>query len=326
MRWKLILAFLCGLAAFVLLEAAAEADPSIEGLEIKAADRVTIGDRFHYIVTVEADTGTKVGLAPGALPAEFEQIGQPKTSTSSIGNGLSRITLDIEIAAFSPGDLTIPPLSLQYEEPDGTKGTLETPAARILISSVLPTDGSQVRLRDLKPQLEIGKASNLGPYLGAFAAVLVALVVVLALIVRSMRKKPAPLASAVMTEGMGPEDRARTILERAGLDFQNDRDFVAYYGTIAVTMRNYLTERYGFHAFALTTVELRNEMGRRGIDRWQARLIDGLLTQCDSAVYARYTPALERADHDLNAAFEIVEMSRPQPEPAAETAEPVGAR
>ena len=114
---------------------------------------------------------------------------------------------------------------------------------------------------------------------------------------------------------MGPEDRARAILEAAGAAFATNRDFVAYYGTIAVTVRNYLTERYGFHAFALTTVELRNEMNRRGIDRWQARLVDGLLTQCDSAVYARYMPALERADHDLTAAYEIVEMSRPQPEP-----------
>ena len=88
------------------------------------------------------------------------------------------------------------------------------------------------------------------------------------------------------------------------------------------------TERYGFHAFALTTTELRNEMNRRGIDRWQSRLIDGLLTQCDAAVYARYVPALERAGHDLTAAFEIVEMSRPQPEPVAddEETEAVAAR
>ncbi|MGE0056424.1 MAG: BatD family protein [Dehalococcoidia bacterium] len=326
MRWKLILGIICGLVAFALLEAAAEAEPSIEGVEIKAADRVTIGDRFHYVVTIEADSGTKIGLAPGTLPPEFEQIGQPKSSSSSIGSGRSRISLDIEVAAFSPGELTIPPLSLRYEEPSGTTGTIETPPARILISSVLPTDGSDVRLRDLKPQLEIGKASAIETYLAAVAAVLLALVIVLALIVRSMRKKPAPAPIAVVTEAMGPEDRARAILERAGLDFQNDRDFVTYYGTIAVTMRNYLTERYGFHAFALTTVELRNEMGRRGIDRWQARLIDGLLTQCDAAVYARYMPAIERADHDLTAAFEIVEMSRPQPEPAAESAEPVGVR
>ena len=80
---------------------------------------------------------------------------------------------------------------------------------------------------------------------------------------------------------------------------------------MAVTLRNYLTERFGFPAFALTTTEMQDEMVRRGIDRWQARIVGGLLNQCDAVVYARYRPAIERADADLTAAYEIVEMSRP---------------
>jgi hypothetical protein len=56
-------------------------------------------------------------------------------------------------------------------------------------------------------------------------------------------------------------------------------------------------------------------MLKRGLDRWQVRVASGLLEQCDSVVYARYRPAAERADADLTAAYEIVEMSRPEPEP-----------
>jgi hypothetical protein len=47
------------------------------------------------------------------------------------------------------------------------------------------------------------------------------------------------------------------------------------------------------------------------LDRWQVRVAGGLLAQCDSVVYAHYRPAMERADADLTAAYEIVEMSRP---------------
>jgi hypothetical protein len=39
-----------------------------------------------------------------------------------------------------------------------------------------------------------------------------------------------------------------------------------------------------------------------------------LLEQCDAVLYAGYRPALERADADLTAAYEIVEMSRPAPQ------------
>jgi hypothetical protein len=321
MRWKLALAALLGILAFTILDAAVEGDPRVEGVRIDAPDRVTIGDRFHYVITLNAVNGTKAGLAPGALPAEFELIGQPKTTSKSIGDGQSEMTLDVEIAAFAIGELQIPPLTLDFEEPDGRKGTVQTPAGRISVSSVLPANGSQIQPRDLKPQLEIGSGNSTGTFLLAMALVLILLAVIVALIIRSMRKKPVPAPVVVDTMEMGPEDRARAILEAAGAEFGRDRDFVAYYGTIAVTVRNYLTERYGFHAFALTTVELRSEMNRRGIDRWQSRLIDGLLTQCDAAVYARYEPALERAGHDLNAAYEIIEMSRPKPEPEREDAE-----
>jgi hypothetical protein len=313
------------LAAAVLLGApAAQAEPVVSGIEVRAPDRVTVGDRFHVIITLEGLNGTKVGLAPGAMPGEFAVVSTPQTSTKSAGNGRSTITFDLEVAAFFPGDAIIPPLVLDYEEPGGTRGQVVTPPASLFVTSVLPSDPSEFQVRDLKPQLEIGSASNLGIFVAALAFVLVALAIVTALIIRSMRPKPVPRAVEVDTAELGPEDRARAILDAAGARFAADRDFVIYYGTIAVTVRNYLTERYGFHAFALTTVELRNEMNRRGIDRWQARLVDGLLTQCDSAVYARYMPALERADHDLTAAFEIVEMSRPQPEPEPEVAAPEG--
>jgi hypothetical protein len=53
-------------------------------------------------------------------------------------------------------------------------------------------------------------------------------------------------------------------------------------------------------------------MTSHGVDRWQARLVSGLLERCDLAVYARQYPDPASADHDLTVAFEIVELSRPQ--------------
>ena len=47
-----------------------------------------------------------------------------------------------------------------------------------------------------------------------------------------------------------------------------------------------------------------------GVERWQARLVSGLLDRCDGAVYARRRPDPSSADHDLTVAYEIVELSR----------------
>ncbi len=116
-------------------------------------------------------------------------------------------------------------------------------------------------------------------------------------------------------EPLGPEDAARRALDVAGAGFVADGDYEAYYGRLSTTVRNYLTQRFEFPAFALTTLELQARMTSRGMDRWQARLAGGLLDQCDAVVFARYRPAAERADADLTAAYEIVEMSRPAPDP-----------
>lgn len=324
-RIKLILAA-TAFAATALLAAAApgiHAEPTITEVEVQAPDAITVGDRFHLIIRAEAVEGADLSISPGSLPFEFEVTNTPDPTTRSLGNDRIEVTFDLEIAVFVPGDVPIPPIPIDYSEPGGETGSVLTPASLIIVNSVLPV-GEPLNPKPLKPQLEIGTASSIGVLVAALAAVLAALAIVLFLIYRSMRPKPVP--ALVLTADMGPEDRARAILEAAGVAFARDRDFVAYYGVIAVTIRNYLTERYGFHAFALTTRELSAEMGRRGIDRWQARLVNGLLTQCDAAVYARYTPALDRADLDLTASFEIVEMSRPKPVVEAPEPEAVGVR
>ncbi len=93
------------------------------------------------------------------------------------------------------------------------------------------------------------------------------------------------------------------------------RDYDTYYGTISIVIRGYLQERFGFPATALTTRELERRMTAEGVERWQARLVGGLLDRCDRAVYARRRPDPASADHDLTVAFEIIELSRQQPEP-----------
>ncbi len=80
---------------------------------------------------------------------------------------------------------------------------------------------------------------------------------------------------------------------------------------IAAVVRRYLSERIGFNAHALTTEELERRMTANGVDRWQARLVGGLLERCDAAVYAHRFPDPASADHDLTVAYEIVELSRP---------------
>jgi hypothetical protein len=320
---RLSLALLLVLAAFAGSgQPTRAAEPIVVDQRIEGAGDLTVGDRFRYVIKVDADRGTTVTLAPGGLPPQLSLAERPSVRSVSKGAGRVQITLTLEVAAFVPGELDLPPLSLAYRNPDRSEGTLETRLARVVVQSVL-TSTSDLEARDLKPQAEIGEPPPVALY-AAVSALVLALLLVLGLIYwrqRSLRYLvivPEPVLA-----GLGPEDRARALLDRAAAEFDASGDYVAYYSAIATTVRNYLTQRFGFAAFALTTSELQDAMGRRGHDRWQARLVAGLLSQCDAVVYAHYRPAPERADADLTAAYEIVEMSRPE-EAAVDEREEVG--
>jgi hypothetical protein len=88
-----------------------------------------------------------------------------------------------------------------------------------------------------------------------------------------------------------------------------EHDPVAAYRQLAAIVRGVLGRQYSFPAKALTTRELARRMEAEGVDRWQSRLVSGLLEECDAVVYAGYRPALERREADLNMAREIVEAA-----------------
>ena len=306
----LLLALIC---VFMTSSPASAADPVVVDMQIDSPDQVTVGDRLTYVITIEADRGVEFSLVQSTLPPEVEVAGTPRTTTRSVGEGRIEVKLTFQLAAFVPGDVIVPPLSLRYFGKDIEGGTIQTQASRISVASVLPAGGGDVEPRDLKPQAELGLGSPawIAP---AVAAASIALIVVCTLLfwrVGVLRQRAAYVPAPVVIAEV-PEDRARVVLDRTGVDFGADGDYVSYYRSIGVTVRSYLTERYGFPAFALTTRELESEMLHRGLDRWQVRVAGGLLAQCDSVVYAHYRPAAERADADLTAAYEIVEMSRPE--------------
>jgi hypothetical protein len=297
-------------------------DPVVVDMRIDAPSVVTVGDHVAYTIVVEVDEGTAIALAAAGLPPEVALVAPPQSGRAPAGNGREQVTMTFRLAPFIAGDILVPPMALRYTNADGTSGIVETVSSVIEVTSVLPAAG-QVTPRDLKPQAEVGTPPPtwplpvLGGLIGAFVLLIIAALarrrLVQYKIARALRRVPVY---------SGPEDVAREALDAAGAGFSANRDLVAYYTTIGNSVRRYLTERYEFPAFALTTRELEAEMMRLGVDRWQVRVAGGLLAQCDAVVYARYRPAEERADADLTAAYEIVEMARPQ-EPGAEEQEEV---
>lgn len=288
--------------------AAAAATPVITDVKLDAAEAMTVGDHIILTVRIEADAGTTVEFVRSSLEPHLTLASTPRSSSRQIEGGRIETTIKLELAVFLPGAVPLPPMTVSYRTASGESGQLQTPALELAVQSVLPASGA-ITPRELKPQAEIGRPPLVWP-LYALLGLTLALVVSAGLLAARLRHTPQPLPQVIETLESGPEDRARDALDGLQPRLLN-QEYASYYTLLAETVRGYLSERYGFPAFALTTRELQASMQRAGIERWQARLVSGLLSQCDSVVYARYRPEPERADADLTAAYEIIELSRP---------------
>lgn len=292
---------LAGLA--LLLAAALLAAPS--------AALADTGDSSH-ISAPEANVGQQVTLtldvaAPANAAVEVdpanpswngvEVVRLVRDDTRPASGGVIH-TLQLVVAPFVVGQQSfVPAVNVTV---DGVVQPRSLPPVSWNVLSTLHP-GDPLELSPLAPPAAIAGAQS--PFL--VPAVVLGGILVLALLsvasvalarrVRRSRPVPAP----------GGEPPALPGLD--GLELELHRDPVRAYRRLGATVRHVLADRYGFPAHALTTVELHERMESEGVDRWQARLVTGLLEECDAVVYAGYRPATERATADLNMAREIVE-------------------
>jgi hypothetical protein len=248
-------------------------------------------------IRVTAPAGATVELTPGTPTwAGVELAGVDGVTQVSQGGDVLWV-IDARIAPFVPGEVEFAPTVAIVEGSEARSVTL--PAVRFSALTTLPADAELV-LTALPEPRRIGGAES--PLLRpAIAAGAVGCVLVLGLlgwllarrVRRSLRRvEPGREAPALPPSLEGAQRLLHT-------------DPVAAYRMMSAVVKTELARRYDVRATALTSSELRRKLEEGG-DRWQARLVSGLLEECDSVIYAGYRPAGERREADLTMAREIV--------------------
>jgi len=310
------------LAAVALAAAAAGAaraqspvaPPSIE----VAPATATVGDRIG--VTLRVDHAPDVSVSAPGFGADFGglelvEVAQPVDQVRSSRE--TRTTFSYSLTSFRTGMITIPPLTVTYS--GAASGSVQTEPRTVTIRSVLAPGDTE--LRPLKPQLDIGGGapSPVAPalFVAAFAA--------LTAFGYALHRRIAAVQSPVLAAPAAPPPtaaaRAREALDAITAAGLAEGDPDEHYARIALTVRRYLSERFGFPAYALTRSEMERAMTGAGVERWPSRLTANLLAQCDAVEFAKFRPAAGRRDADLTAAYEIVALTSGEPGDAVAVAE-----
>ena len=301
MKWAtavLALALVATLATWPSSAVAQEGDSASS-----ATTTTRIGDRFRVILEVETEAGATVEVDPLAPSWQGVQLVGIETSESMEQARGTLHRFELVMAAFDPGDLVLTPAVLITR--DGLVTRRELPSFNVSVLTTLPLDAPPVLIEAPRP-LPIGGAQS--PFLvPAVAASVAFTVLVLGFAIYRLYRyltsrppKDRPPVAAEPTWEPGELPPVEGLLA----------DPVAAYRALSATVRESLTSRYGFPARALTTRELIARMQDEGVDRWQARLVAGLLENCDSVVYAGYYPAPDRRRADHSMAEEILEGMR----------------
>ncbi|MCC6236288.1 MAG: hypothetical protein IT299_01790 [Dehalococcoidia bacterium] len=269
-----------------------------------------LGELVHVVVQVEHPSDRVVVLTRGVeRSATLEVIAAAPPVTAPQGNGQTT-SFSFTVQPFALGGNDLGSVELQVLAEDGSSEDL---VAAIPPFSVPSTLGPGAALRPLKPQATVAGAPPAWVQPAIYAAVGVLVVAVGSALVLQVRRRLAHRAStAPLPLPATAEDEARRQLDAIrARDLLTVPDLETFYGQLSSITRGYLEERFDFRATALTRRELERRMAAEGLDRWQTRLVAGLLERCDAAVYARVYPPLASADHDLTVAYEIVELARP---------------
>lgn len=281
----------------------AQEAPAIRDARIDPST-ATVGDRLTLTVEIAHPPG--VTWTPPGFGAGFgglELLESPPPVPIEDGEA-SRFTYIL--AAFRTGTFTVPPLPFGFIGPGAASGTVPTPPLTVTIESVLAPDDTS--LRPLKPQLDIATSAPPAIVPALFVAGFLALTAYGYILLARMRRLQARQLIVPAEPAKSPHERARTALDALS-DGAASGDVRSYYEQIAVTIRWYLSERFGFPAYAMTRTELEPAMTAAGADRWPAHLTANLLEQADAVQFAGFEPPPERREADLTTAYEIIGLT-----------------
>jgi len=294
-------------AVLVFLLFAAPAAAESVRIETRAVPaKTTLGSEVKLFVTVEHPRDYAV-TPPAAknFPKPFEvkrvDVFPPR------GKNRVRDTFVYTLTAFEIGKFTVPALEVVYRDDRGPERSEKTPPVEIEITGAGGKLPAQARLKPIKGPVALPKDALRATVLGAFAALLGALLAVKVVLRRRSRPKidPDSLRS--------PHERAELELERldeSGLE--SEGKWKELYAGFSGVMRRYLERGLGVDSADRTTSEVVADLKAAG--RLAPGVVDRIretLENADLVKFAKFVPPRETTAGVKRAILEVVRLTKP---------------
>lgn len=285
--------------------AAGQPAPPVVETAVSAAS-AAVGDPVTVVVTVRHAADAEVRWPDPVDTEPFELLDEPVTRSAAV-NGSVESSLELRVAAFELGELSIPSLDLEVVDAGGEAVALATEAAAVTIASVGRDEGGDIR--DIKGPLAIPFAVvTLLPWLAALLAVAAAA----AWLYRRYRRGSAPETLVPALPPRPAHEVAREALdalEAAGLLERGE--IKTYHIRLSDILRVYVEGRFDVDAMEMTTGEVLDGLLRTDADRGAVADVRRVLDRCDLVKFAKLRPAVPECRELFPLARRVVEVTTP---------------
>ena len=265
---------------------------------------ITIGDPILYTIIIQHDP--KIRILSDIQPPAQDILKLKKLEAIQKKEG-PRIYegKKFTLTAFSLGDFVLDPVTIEYQDTDGQKKTLQTDKIYITVKSV--AEGEQkTDIRGIKSVIKI--PAKFLPYIYSVGALLAILIIV---VFWRRRKKAGLQAEPELIRSI--EDEALFQLNKLfDSDWLRRGKIKEYYLQLSEILRVYFERRYKIPAIEATTYEIHRALKEKELEPPLRELINEVLEAADLAKFAKWKPEPPQIIQLNQKAKQIIEMARPR--------------
>lgn len=251
---------------------------------------------------------------PGELVKGVEVVDLTQPDTTRLNNNRLQIKQEVLVTSFDSGLYYIPPFKYVFDE-----DTFATESLSLKIVPVdVPDEATAADVKDIKDV--VAPPFVLWDFVPVWLLVLIGVIALLAVAAffaikyfKNLKvEEEIPVAKRIPPYELAMQELQQLRESKLWQQGQEKQ----YYTRLVDILREYIDNRFGINAMEMTSSQILAALQRNKDTKEVNKYLNEILSMADFVKFAKMRPLPDDNERVMRQAFDFVELTRPQPEPA----------
>jgi len=287
----------------------------------------SIADRINLSIEVTAKEDYEVQLP--SFGEKLEQFGIVDYHTSQpelVEKNTKRVSRSYVLEPFLSGDYKIPPMKVVFwkeGDKDAKKHEIETETVTIKVSSLLPENLADLKIREIVPPVELPRSPARWIWLAVVTGAATAALAAGIIIWKRRHRGTEGTEASIPAHEIAFRELEKLIDE----DLTKKGQIKLFYQRISDILRHYIENRFDIHAPEQTTEEFLQDLeSSEELNMAYRTLLKTFLSHCDLVKFAEHQPATQDIQKTFDSCKAFIVGTKKEPEQRDEKLRDVGSK